>query len=163
MASTMNQEHNRHEISVGMLPSGSSVVFNESTFFLRNGQETSLPSPAEVRAHQRPGQHGPVQFESLNLLVKYGKEITVSEGQCLWALRRVLSSQVPVPEIYGWDDDGGEVFIYMEFVKGVTLEEKWASISKEDRESVCDQLRAMLLSLRNLKQDPKDQFLGKSL
>ncbi|ELR04301.1 hypothetical protein VC83_06017 [Pseudogymnoascus destructans] len=143
-----------------MLPSGSSVVFKESTYFLRNGPEISLPLPAEVRAHQRQGQYGPIQFESLNLLVKYGKEITIAEGQCLWAIRRFLPSQVPVPEVYGWCEDNGEVFVYMELVKGVTLEKRWESLSKQERKIVCDQLRAMLLALRNLQQDPKDQFLG---
>ncbi|OBT60829.1 hypothetical protein VE03_09918 [Pseudogymnoascus sp. 23342-1-I1] len=156
----MDKENGHREISVGMLPSGSSVVFNESTYFLRHSPETALPLPTEVRAHQRPGQYGPIQFESLNLLVKYGKEITIAEGQCLWALRRFLPSQVPVPEIYGWCEDNGEVFVYMELVKGVTLEKIWGSLLKQEREVVCDQLRAMLLALRNLQQDTQDQFLG---
>jgi hypothetical protein len=135
----------------------------ESTYFLRNGSESSLPLPAEVRANQRPGHYGPVQFESLSLLVKYGKDITIAEGQCLWALRRFLPSQVPVPDVYGWCEDNGEVFIYMELVRGVTLEKRWESLSKQERKIVCDQLRAMLLALRNLQQDPKDQFLGEWL
>jgi hypothetical protein len=163
MVSTMGEENKRHEISVGMLPSGSLVVFKESTYFLRNGLASSLPLPPEVRANQRPGQYGPVQFESLGLLVKYGKDITIAEGQCLWALRRFLPSQVPVPEVYGWCEDNGEVFIYMELVKGVTLEKRWELLSKQERKLVCDQLRAMLLALRNLQQDPKDQFLGEWL
>ncbi|KAE9369000.1 kinase-like protein [Stipitochalara longipes BDJ] len=149
-----------------MLPSGSSVVFKESTYFLRNGPESSLPPPAEVRANQRPGQYrypgvdGPVQFKSLNLLVKYGKDITIAEGQCLWALRRLLPSQVPVPEVYGWCEDNGEVFVYMELVGGVTLENRWESLAKQERISVCEELRVMLLALRTLRQDPKDEFLG---
>jgi hypothetical protein len=62
-----------------------------------------MPLPAKVCAHQCQGQYRPVQFESLNLLVKYGKEITIAEGQCLWALCHFLPSQVPVPEVYvGW-------------------------------------------------------------
>ena len=138
-------------------------MFKESTYFLRNGPESSLPLPAEVRANQGQGQYGPVQFESLNLLVKYGKDITVAEGQCLWALRRFLPSQVPVPEVYGWCEDNGEIFVYMELVKGVTLEKKWESLSEQEREIICDQLRVMSLSLRNLQQDPKDQFVGEWL
>jgi hypothetical protein len=160
MVSTMGEENRPREISVGMLPSGSSVVFKESMYFLQNGPESSLPLPTEVRAHQSPGQYGPVQFESLNLLVKYGKDITIAEGQCLWALRRFLPSQVPVPEVYGWHEDNDEVFIYMELVKGVTLEKRWESLLEQERKIVCDQLRAMVLALRNLQQDSKDQFLG---
>ena len=73
MVSKMGKENKLRKISVGMLPSGSSVVFKESTYFLRNGSESSLPLPAEVRANQRPGHYGPVQFESLSLLVNTGK------------------------------------------------------------------------------------------
>jgi hypothetical protein len=160
MVFTMDEESKPQEISVRSLPSGPSVVFKDSTYFLRNGHENSLPSPAEVRAYQHPGKHGPVQFESLHLLVKYGKEITIAEGQCLSALRRFLPSQVPVPEVYGWFDDNGEVFIYMEITEGVTLEKKWESLSKQERETVCGQLRAMLLALRNLRQDPKGSVSG---
>lgn len=145
------------ELSVQMLPSEISVVFKESTYFLRNGPETSLPLPTEVRSRQH---YGPVQFASLNLLVKYGKEITIAEGRCLWALRRSLPSQVPVPEVYGWCEDNGETFIYMELIKGVTLEDGWESLSQQEREILCGQRQVMLLALPNLKQDPKYQFLG---
>jgi thiamine kinase-like enzyme len=48
----------------------------------------------------------------------------------------------------------------MELVKGVTLENRWKSLSKQERIKVCEQLRAILLELRKLQQDPKDQFLG---
>lgn len=157
----MGNENQHHEISIGMLPSSSSVVFKESTYFSQNGSETPLPSPAEVRARQHHLRCGPIYFESLNLLVKYGKNITIAEGQCLWALRRFLPSQVPVPEVYGWCEDNDEVFIYQELVKGVTLENRWESLAKEEREIVCEQLRVILLELRNLKQDPKDEFVGK--
>ncbi|KAH8663425.1 kinase-like domain-containing protein [Tricladium varicosporioides] len=156
----MDTENKRRQISIGVLPSGSSVLFKDSTYFLRNRPGSSLPSPSEVRAHQRPGQYGPVQFESLGLLVKYGKEITIAEGQCLWALRRFLPSEVPAPEVYGWCEDNSEVFIYMELIRGVTLENKWKSLLKQERETICSQLQGILLALRQLQQDSKDQFLG---
>ncbi|CZT48548.1 uncharacterized protein RSE6_09259 [Rhynchosporium secalis] len=99
MVSTKGEETGCCEVSVGILPSGASVVFQESTtYFLRNRSQCSLPLPAEVRAHQHPGQNGPVQFESLNFLVKYGKEITTVEGQCLWLICHFLPSQVQIPE-----------------------------------------------------------------
>jgi hypothetical protein len=149
-------------LSIKMLPSGPSVIFKESTYFSHNGPGASLPSPAEVRARQRPLQYGPVRFDSLGLIVKYGKEITIAEGQCLWYLRWAFPlSQVPVPEVYGWCEDEGEVFIYMELVKGVTLEERWEALVEEERGSVCGQLRDIVLALRSLKQDPDDKFLGK--
>ncbi len=159
----MATDNTSRTISVGMLPSGSSVVFKESAYFSRNGPGCSLPSPADVRANQRPGYLGdslPVRFEALNLLVKYGKDITIADGQCLWAIRRLLPYQVPIPEVYGWCQEGGEVFIYMELVQGVTLENRWESLSKQEKVKVCEQLRVILSALRKLRQDPKDQFLG---
>jgi aminoglycoside phosphotransferase (APT) family kinase protein len=103
-----------------------------------------------------------VRFEDLKLVVKYGREITIAEALCLWAIRRFLPDQVPVPEVYGWCEDGGEFFIYMELIQGETLENKWKSLSKPERIDVCDQLRVMLSELRSLKQDPENQFLGGS-
>ena len=51
----------------------------------------------------------------------------------------------------------------MELIKGKTLEDRWESLLKDERISVCQQLQNMLLELRKLQQDPEDQFLGKSL
>jgi hypothetical protein len=97
------------EVVLGTLPKGSSCVFEESSYFSRNGRGCSLPPPAEVRRNQGPRPSQPVRFEALNLIVKYGREITIAEGQCLWAIRRLLPYQVPVPEVYGWCEEGGEV------------------------------------------------------
>ena len=69
----------------------------------------------------------------MQLIVKFGFEVSIAEGQCLWALRRLLRDHVPVPEVYGWRQDGEQVFIYMELVAGVTLEERWESLSSEER------------------------------
>ncbi|KAI9654126.1 MAG: hypothetical protein M1829_000980 [Trizodia sp. TS-e1964] len=146
-------------ISIASLPSDSSIVFSDSAFFTRN-PDHALPSPADVRANQLPDRSAPVRFEELNLLVKYGKDITIAEGQCLWALRRLLLTTVPVPEVFGWTQDGSEFFIFMELVPGVTLENKWASLSNPQRIEICEQLRGMVLELRQLKQDPTDHFLG---
>jgi len=146
-----------------MLPSDSSVVFKESTYFSENGAKPSLPAPAIVRANQKAREvrnSMTVRFEDLKLVVKYGAEITIAEALCLWTLRRLLPGQVPVPEVYGWCEDGGEFFIYMELIQGETLENKWESLSTPERIDVCGQLRVMLSELRSLKQDPEDQFLG---
>ncbi|KAH9209329.1 kinase-like domain-containing protein [Leptodontidium sp. 2 PMI_412] len=146
-----------------MLPSDSSVVFKESTYFSENGANSSLPSPAEVRSAQTArhlSRSMTVRFEDLKLVVKYGEEITIAEALCLWAIRQLLPHQIPVPEVYGWCEDGGDFFIYMELIQGETLENKWESLSKPERIDVCGQLRAMLSELRSLKQDPENQFLG---
>jgi len=146
-----------------MLPLDSSIVFKESTYFSKNGP--SLPSPAIVRATQKARHLSTsmtVRFEDLKLVVKYGSQITIAEALCLWAIRRVLPNQVPVPEVYSWCEDGGEFFIYMELIQGETLENKWPSLSKPERIDVCGQLRVMLSELRSLKQDPENRFLGGS-
>jgi hypothetical protein len=122
-----------------------------------------FPSPAKVRANPLLREtlgSCTTKFDPLNIVVKYGENITVSEARCLRALRRLLSGGVPVPEVYGWCEDGGEVFIYMELITGVTLESQWESLSEQAKKEVCKQLRTIVNSLRKLQQDPSDQFLG---
>ncbi|OCH95598.1 kinase-like protein [Obba rivulosa] len=99
-------------------------------------------------------------FPSLNLLVKFGPNLNIAEEQCLRAVRGLLGDTMPVPEVYGWRQDGNKLFIYMEHVHGVTLEDCWPELSRQERFDVCDQLHAMLSALRTLKQDPRDTFIG---
>ncbi|KAH7377535.1 kinase-like domain-containing protein [Cadophora sp. MPI-SDFR-AT-0126] len=134
-----------------MLPSDSSVVFKGSTYFSQNGANSALPSPAIVRAAQKARHLSgsmTVRFEDLKLVVKYGRETTIAEALCLWAIRRLLPDQVPVPEVYGWCEDGE------------TLENKWDSLSQPEKIDICGQLQVMLSELRSLKQDRESSFLG---
>lgn len=143
-------------IGQAMLPKKDTVFFEKSLFFLLNPTIT-LPTPAEIRSksskafdakkhsHRRPP---PVCFPELNLLVKFGRDITIVEGQCLWAVQRLLQGQVPVPELFGWRSDGDEVFIYMELVRGDTLEERWDEPRENEKDSICNQLHSMINSLR---------------
>lgn len=156
-------------ISPESLPLGSNVTFQDSSFFSRNGPNAVLPSPSQVLAKRAEEdsrfEHRsdrPVFYGSLGLVVKLGQDprVTVAEGQCLWALRR-YSPQVPVPEIYGWAIEGKWVFLYMQLIKGTTLEKRWESLSRIERTGICEQLRLMLAELRQLRQDPNDRFLGK--
>ncbi|KAJ4246256.1 hypothetical protein NW762_013606 [Fusarium torreyae] len=156
-------------VTLDTLPSGPTVVFQHSSFFLHNGPDAILPSPHQVlakKADQDPSfndrvNHPPVFFESLRLIVEFGKEpkVTIAEGQCLWALRRHLP-EVPVPEIYGWVQEDGQVFVYMELVQGITLEKRWDSLCRSERIGVCEQLKSMMDKVRQLQQDLNDQFLG---
>ncbi|EEP79187.1 predicted protein [Uncinocarpus reesii 1704] len=156
-------------ISSQALPPAESATFLKSSFFSRNGPGAELPSPANVReqgAVQDPASKGrdfgfqPVRYEQLGLIVKYGRapQVTVAEGQSLWALRRVLPA-VPVPEVYGWTHDNGQVFIYMELVKGVTLEQRWEFLDQTERVEICEQLRVIILELRKVRHAPGDFFL----
>ncbi|KAK0124696.1 hypothetical protein ONS95_009640 [Cadophora gregata] len=142
------------------LPSADNITFPETSFFKKDG--ALLPTPAEVREAAGP-QGGirlpPVSFPTMNLIVKYGRYITKAEGQCLWAVRR-LCPKIPVPEVYGWCQDGKETFIYMQLIEGATLEQEWPRMIVDEKYEVCVQLRGMLDELRQLRQDPSDRFIG---
>ncbi|KAM5466995.1 hypothetical protein MauCBS54593_005615 [Microsporum audouinii] len=161
---------NRPTISTETLPSADSISFLESSFFTRNGSGAKLPSPAEVReqgaiqdptSKDRNFSFRPVRYKQLGLIVKYGRapEVTVAEGQLLWAFPRILPT-IPVPEVYGWTHDNGQIFIYMELIQGVTLEQRWESLDKAERVGVCEQLRGLIQELRKLQHALGDFFLG---
>ncbi|OBT42937.1 hypothetical protein VE00_07301 [Pseudogymnoascus sp. WSF 3629] len=136
----------------------------ESSFFKDNGPNPCFPTPEEVRAllsaNQNKDQPPPVRFEHLNLLVKWGPYVTVSEAQSLWLIKRILGDEVPVPELYGWRVDGRDVFIYMEYIQGEMLKDRWDSLTDADKTLVCDHLRQIITSLRQVEQDPDDTFIG---
>lgn len=163
----------RFIVSTKDLPPAERAVFLESSFFSRNGPGAKLPTPTDVRARseiQNPGVQQrtyripPVRYEELGLIVKFGStpRVTVDEGQCLWALRHALLTKFPVPvsEVYGWTHDDSQVFIYMELVQGVTLEQRWESLNEVEREGVCQQLRVMLSEVRNVRHATSEFFLG---
>ncbi|BCS11415.1 phosphotransferase enzyme family protein [Aspergillus luchuensis] len=84
----------------------------------------------------------------------------MSEAYCLYAIRRLLKEHVPVPEVYGWRTEGEVIYIYMEYVKGKTLEQAWDTMAEEDKTSICHELRIICDRLRQLEQDPEDTFVG---
>jgi hypothetical protein len=151
------------------LPYDDEVNFHDSSFFQKHDL-ASLPSPNMVRevasrskdprtiCRTRPL---PVYFPNLGLCVKYGTEITIAEGQCLLFVRSKFSQCVPVPEVYGWCKDDGQVFIYMELIDGVTLEKSWEGMKEEDRLAVCEQLRGMIDAWRGLGCDPDSALISK--
>jgi hypothetical protein len=149
------------------------VVFRDSSFFKKPNAPPSLPSPTDVRevasrstdpSSTNRGRPPPVSFPELGLLVKYGTEITIAEGQCMLLIRDTLSEVVPVPEVYGWCRDNGQVFIYMELVDGITLEKSWETMAESERKFVCQQLRDMVDAWRGLKQESSSPpFIGKSI
>ena len=156
-------------ISLSSLPSNSTVVFQDSSFFSRcNGHP--LPTLSEVLAksavqnssedHEKASPP-PVFFESLGLAVKFGRDetVSISEGQCLWALGRVLP-EVPTPEIYGWSTEDGYVLLYIELVKGVTVEKRWPSMTDDEKTGFWKAFRAVFDNVRKLSQDTNDRFIG---
>jgi tRNA A-37 threonylcarbamoyl transferase component Bud32 len=86
--------------------------------------------------------------------------VTIAEAECLWIIKKRLGSEVPVPEVYGWQVDGKDVFIYMQLIQGRRLQECRDDLDVEGETGICDQLRQIVMSLRDLKQDPRDIFIG---
>ncbi|KAF8063441.1 kinase-like domain-containing protein, partial [Lyophyllum atratum] len=101
-----------------------------------------------------------VCFPTLQLVVKYGDTSTtpVSEAQTLWLLSFVTC--IRVPKVYGWCEDGDERFIYMEHVQGITVEERWPSLSALEKLAVMGQLASMVSSMRRLRQSSGDEYIG---
>jgi aminoglycoside phosphotransferase (APT) family kinase protein len=96
----------------------------------------------------------------MGLFVKWGCEMRVTEAQSLYVIRHYFKSAVPVPEIYGWRTDGDEVFLYMEAISGRSLKQAWPEMEENGRLRICRELRTIFDTLRQLKQDPTDTFIG---
>jgi hypothetical protein len=68
-----------------------------------------------------------------------------------------------VPELYAWRVDGGHVFIYMELIYGEPLRDRWDSLPVAERTAICIHLREIVTSLREIRQDPSEHFVGKPI
>ena len=156
----------RH-IDPAWLPDASqaSMDFLESSFFKGKDPKPRLPAPDEFRAlsptyrtHPKPV---PVKFGDLDLVVKFGRYVSVSGALCLWAIKKLFGDEIPVPEVYAWRVDGPDVFIYMQLICGEPLIDRWDCLGDEDKTAVCAQLHEILVSLRRVEQVPGDTFIGK--
>jgi len=158
------------EIRREPFPFDENVVFRESSFFKKPNAPLSFPTPTvvrEVASHSKNPRAElvtrppPAIFSNLGLLVKYGTEVAIAEGQCLLFIRNTLSEVVPVPEVYESCKDDDQVFIYMELGDGMTLKRSWDTMIEGERMSVCQQLHDMVYVLRGVKQDFWLPFVGK--
>jgi aminoglycoside phosphotransferase (APT) family kinase protein len=150
------------------LPYGDSITFLQSSY-LRSHHR--LPSPDEVRAKSREGiQIGEyvndlatsiVRYPELNILVKFGVEVTQSEAQSLLVANTFLRHKVPVPELFGWCRSDREFFIYMQLIPGPTLEECWPAMTEMQKIKVCSELAQVFRNLHSLKRTQNDTFVGK--
>jgi hypothetical protein len=139
-----------------ILPEGYSVFF--SNWY---GPD-ELPSPEEVMAHHDIIDSGRrsivVRFVHLNLVVKYGRSVKITEGQALWLINNY--TDVRAPTLYGWFQAGDVMFLYMSLADGVSLQRRWPELSEEEKLDVCDQLRQMLDSMRSLRSPPIETNIG---
>ncbi|KAJ6019879.1 hypothetical protein N7499_002989 [Penicillium canescens] len=143
-------------------------IFPESSFF-KERRASALPAPVEIRAINKNSGNlyatnfnrpPPVKIPSLGLVVKYGADVTVIEAQTQMRIREQLQGQVPTPEIFGWTEDEGQVFIYMSLIEGETLQERWRGMDEAERRAVCEQLQYIVKTWRALTQDKQDCYIG---
>ncbi|RAQ61028.1 phosphotransferase enzyme family protein [Aspergillus flavus] len=140
------------------------IDFTDTSFFTTSPNR-HLPTPAQVRALSKDidtsCQPTPIKFRNLNLIVKFGFYVTIVEALNLWMVKKGFHDKVPVPGIFGWPvDDEGYVFIYMELIEGPTLEECWNRLCTIEKRAISDQLSRIAETLRQLKKDPSDHFIG---
>lgn len=128
--------------------------FTESSFF-QAGIGRSLPDAPCVDANHQ----GILVVSEMRLLIKFGPYVTTDEAITMRAVRKRLGHQVPVPEVFGWRIRQDKVFIYMEMVSGTILQERWDDLNLLEKDSLCEQLSQILLSLQQLKQ--RDKFIGR--
>ncbi|PLN85985.1 phosphotransferase enzyme family protein [Aspergillus taichungensis] len=172
----MTCEGEHIQLTPSKVPSSPNFVVQDSSFFQKWDQ---LPSPSEVQARAKAqhlaGVHPdprrvyltppyvrppPVVFEEMGLFVKWGSSVEIFEAQCLYAIRRFLEGDVPVPEVYGWRTDGDVKYVYMEYVKGTPLDQVWSTMRHADKVGICSELRTIFQRLRQIEQDPEDPFIG---
>lgn len=140
------------EVFAADLPAEDNCTFSSN--------ETLLPSPTDVRARaeqdgidtSRSFRPDPVRFPELGLIVKWGEDVTVAEGQCLWFIKRHLEHSVAVPKIFGWRQDGNQTFLYLELIHGDTLASRWNGLRQAEKATVCEQLRNMIASWRRIEK-----------
>ncbi|RSL40831.1 hypothetical protein CEP54_016001 [Fusarium duplospermum] len=151
-------------LSACSAPTLTARVLPQSSFF-QERRAPALPSPAEIRAlneascHHRLNHPSPVLVPSLGLAVKYGADVTIAEVETQILMRKKLRGRVPIPEVFGWAEDGGQNFIYMSLVRGDTLQARFSTMDESERQAVCKELRSMANAWRALTQEP-DIYIG---
>ncbi|RHZ71791.1 hypothetical protein CDV55_105462 [Aspergillus turcosus] len=143
-------------------------IFPESSFF-KEKRADALPSPADVRAINeasgnprgtRFNRPPPVMIPSLGLVVKYGADVTIVEAQTQIMLREQFQNRVPVPEVFGWAEDARQIFVYMQFIEGGTLMERYGGLNEDEKRAISEELGRYMKMIRSLKQDLDVPYIG---
>ncbi|KAI0129591.1 kinase-like domain-containing protein [Xylariales sp. AK1849] len=136
----------------------STKIIPESSFF-RDRQASALPSPAEIRAlNEKSGHYRATLFN--RPCPVYGADVTVAEAETQILMRQLLQGQVPIPEVFGWAVDGAQTFIYMAWIRGDTLQSRFANLDESERQAVCKELKGRVDAWRTLVQDESDTYIG---
>ncbi|KAH8692208.1 hypothetical protein BGW36DRAFT_464748 [Talaromyces proteolyticus] len=123
---------------MGQLPSPKEVQAQAKSQYLIGVNPDSRRTFQTTAPYVRPP---PVLFEHMNLLVKWGSAVKISEALVLFAINRYLKGRVPVPE-------------------GKSLEQVWDTMELGDRTIFCHHLRTAINHLHQLEQDPLVKFVG---
>lgn len=67
-----------------------------------------------------------------------------------------------MPEVFGWAEDGGQIFVYVALVDGNTLMERRESLNDGEKRAIFNELHRLIKLLRTLKQDTHHQDIGMS-
>ncbi|KAJ5289505.1 uncharacterized protein N7443_009758 [Penicillium atrosanguineum] len=144
------------------------MIISDSSFF-REHQASTLPNPAEVRSINEGSGNirgtrfyrpPPVKFPLLGLIVKSGADTTVTEAETQNMGYKQLKGKVPVPEVFGWTENGGQVFIYMSLIRGEPLEQRWGALNDEERNAVCKELNDMAKAWISLEKPDQTLYVG---
>ncbi|KAF5313887.1 hypothetical protein D9619_013023 [Psilocybe cf. subviscida] len=148
---------------------GLSMIPRDPTIFFNNWHDAQkLPAPAQIRTSafdfhyetlQQSSSQRILYFPDLGLVIKHGKRTTMVEGQTLWAISRFCPA-VRASTVYGWCTDNSEVFMYLSYIAGVTLDSRLETLSEDELTDVARQMETMLGSIRGLRQPLEEIFIG---
>ncbi|PPQ98234.1 hypothetical protein CVT26_003405 [Gymnopilus dilepis] len=151
-----------------MIPTDDTIFFEDSTFF-KNHSLFDLPTSETIKAMQDAALFHSYSrqlfvFPELCLAVKQVRvtnrhRASAAEGQTLWALRTLLP-EVRVPEVYGWKRDGDHLFIFMELIRGETLQDSLNDLTEDEKQDICREIGFMVGALRRLKRPSDEAFVG---
>lgn len=102
---------------------------------------------------------------SPDVAVKVTRNIDPDEHDVMRYLEERIPA-IPVPRALGLVTVGATAFMFMTFIPGTTLEERWPSLSPEAKEKIREVLDANLLALRRVELPPGEPFgspIGKRL
>lgn len=80
-------------------------------------------------------------------VVKTGRRVTLDEST---AMKMGIELGLPVPRVNEAGTAYDEVFIQMDYIPGDCLDTVWPSMTEKEKKSICEQLRAILTSMRSI-------------
>ncbi|KAJ6180469.1 phosphotransferase family protein [Penicillium mononematosum] len=86
--------------------------------------------------------------------------VTAIEAETQKIIHEQLQGQVPIPEVFGWIEDGDQTFIYMSLIEVGTLEKRWSGMDENERLAVCDELKQIVKAWRSLPQGEQNSYIG---